>query len=88
MSGTWQSLKKQTCGLFSIVAFAYMAPLDFSPSMEHASAATAISMAALTAVWNDLGPAHALCRLSPVQDLLHAPGRTPELFRCRLCFLY
>lgn len=33
MSGTWQSLKtNKTCGLFSIVAFAYMAPQGISLS--------------------------------------------------------
>jgi len=63
MSGTWQSLKKQTCGLFSIVAFAYMASLDFSPSMEQVSTAMVIYVwQPCTAVWDEVSSVHRLCK--------------------------
>jgi len=73
MSGTWQSLKKQTCGLFSIVAFAYMVTLDFSLSMEQVSTAMVIYIAALYCCvgWSELC-AQAVQRQSSAQDLLHA----------------
>jgi len=57
--------KKQTCGLFSIVAFAYMASLDFSLGMEQVSTAMVIYIyiwQPCTAVWDETSSVHRLCK--------------------------